>query len=162
MIEYAIVYKYKRTHTSGQSLNSGHLLGLWPLPQPCRPCGFSWYQRGALYKQAAGWNVSRSTTVADEISLGSHLPLSPSPKQILTVRESATSSSSLMSCAVVTAAGARLLLPQHLYGPEAAFQDVKSSCKSSGKVEPKLQTKQLSLRFGVFIITARPACTPGI
>lgn len=54
---------------------------------------------GALHKQAAGWNVSGTTSMADEMSLGSHLPSLPSsPKQILTVREGVASSSSLMSC----------------------------------------------------------------
>lgn len=94
----------------------------------------TWLQmvsESTLYKQASGWNVSGITTVTDEISLGSHLPLSPSPKQILTVREGG----SLMSCVVVTAAAVRLL-PQHLYSPEAASQDVRNSCKSSGKTGP--------------------------
>lgn len=71
-----------------------------------------------------GWNESGTTAVADEISLGSHLPFSPSPKQILTVSEGAASSRSLMSCVLVTAVAVRLQ-PQHLYGPEAAPQDMR-------------------------------------
>lgn len=126
IIKYAIKYANKRIHRkSRQTLNSRHTLSLWPLPWPFRHVASDGLrcpeQTGRRLECArhcyhGRWNVPGQPSAS-----------SPSPKQILTVREGAASSSSLMSCDSCCSQTA---------APTSVWLGPHSSCQTSEKRDP--------------------------